>query len=403
MARKLHKLTARRVDTEKRQGRHGDGGGLYLEVDSSGAKRWTFLYRWRSHPGVPGAGRIRQMGLGSVTKVSLAKARERAAANRALLGEGKDPLAVNRAVAAIPSFGEVAEEMIALRAPELRSEKSLVRWRRSLEYAASLKPIRVDEVATEDVMGVLTPIWTAKPETARKVRGFVEDVLNAAKARGYRSGDNPAAWKGHLDHLLPNVSREPEHHAAMAIEAMPAFMAALRSQGGVGARALEFTILTGARTSQAIGARWEEFDLEERIWLAPWDRMKAGKAVRVPLCERVVEVLKEMELLRAGDFVFPGLKRDRPISTGTMTRVMDRMGVKDATVHGFRSTFRDWAGDYEDVPWDIAEQAIYHSVGNKTQRAYRRGDALDKRRELHAKWEAFCEGRGSSASGVAAA
>ena len=337
------------------------------------------------------------MGLGSALSVPLARAREKAAEARLLIADRIDPILARRATSTVPSFGVAAENMIDTKSPELRSETSRRRWIRSLNvYAVLLKGLPVDQIGTEEVLNVLRPIWTSKPETAQKTRGFIEAVLDAAKAKGQRYGENPARWRGHLDHLLPkrqNLTRG--HHAALPFRSVPSFLAALRDERSVGAWALEFTILTAARTGETVGATWSEVDLEAGVWTVPASRTKAGRVHRIPLVDRTLTLLGELGEGRVGNYVFPGQKPDRHISTGTMDRVLDRMAVVGATVHGFRSSFRDWAGECTDFPREVAEAALAHSVGNETERAYRRADALEKRRALMKAWSEFCAGEPS--------
>lgn len=369
-------------------GRHADGLGLYLVVDPSGAARWVFLYRRR------GEDRKREMGLGSAHAVTLKRARERATEARAMLAEGEDPIEARRAVVAIPTFGEMADAVLANKEAEYRSQAAKNRAKRALEvYCAPIRPTRVDRVDTEAILAVLKPIWSDKPETAQKARGLIEAVLNAAKAKGYRTGDNPAAWRGHLDHLLAKRQKLTKgHHASMERQALPGFVSALREREAVSARALEFVILTACRAGEALGARWDEMDLEAKVWTIPADRMKSGKEHRVPLSARAVEIVEGMKASRIGPFVFPGQKPDRPMWHMSFDNLMSRMEVTGVTTHGFRSTFRDWAGEVSSYPRELAEAALAHVVGDQTERAYARGDALEKRRAMMEAWAKFCAG-----------
>lgn len=387
MALALNKLSARGVTAITKPGRHGDGGGLYLVVDKSGAKRWVFLYRRE--------GTLREMGLGGLKSVSLARARELAAEARVNLQAGIDPItAKNNAPVAVPTFGEEADDFIEAMGPQFRNAKHLDQWKMTLKvYAAPLRSKRVDQIATADVLEVLKPIWLRKPETAARLRGRIERVLDAAKAKGHRSGQNPALWRGHLDNLLPKRRKLSRgHHAAMPYERVPAFFADLRARDAMAARALEFTILTAARTGETFGATWREIDLQAAIWTIPRERMKAGREHRVPLTPRVVEMLTELEELSTGAeaYVFPGQKKGRPLSVMSMDMILRRMDI-DFTVHGFRSSFRDWAGEETTFPREVAEAALAHVVGDETERAYRRGDALEKRRKLMIAWANYCE------------
>ena len=253
----------------------------------------------------------------------------------------------------------------------------------------------VSAIDTGMVMRALEPIWTTKTETAGRVRGRIESVLSWAKVNGYRSGENPAQWRGHLDHLLPAQGkvRKVEHHAALPYIEMPAFMSDLRTRYGVAALALEFAILTATRTSETLNAAWSEFDIDNRVWTIPAERMKGGREHRVPLCDRAVAIVAEMQTIRRGDFVFPGAKRGRPLSNMSMLTVLGRMDRADLTVHGFRSTFRTWAAERTNYQREICEAALAHAIGDKTEAAYQRGDLLDKRRHLMEAWAAFIDSR----------
>ena len=387
MALALNKLTARGVASITKPGRHGDGGGLYLVVDKSGAKRWVFLFRRD--------GTLREMGLGGLKSVTLARARELAGEARANLQAGVDPIAAkNNAPVVVPTFGEEADDFIEAMKPQFRNEKHIAQWEMTLrDYAAPLRAKRVDQITTADVLEVLKPIWLSKPETASRLRGRIERVLDAAKARGHRSGENPALWRGHLDKLLPKRRKLSRgHHAAMPYEDVPAFVAELRQREAMAARALEFTILTAARSGETFGATWKEIDLEAALWVVPAKRMKAGREHRVPLTPRAVEMLTELAELGAEPdaYVFPGQKEGRPLSIMSMDMILRRMKV-DFTVHGFRSSFRDWAGEETSFPREVAEAALAHVVGDETERAYRRGDALEKRRRLMSAWASYCK------------
>lgn len=387
MALSLNKLTARGVTSITKPGRHGDGGGLYLVVDKSGAKRWVFLYRRD--------GTLREMGLGGLKSVPLARARELAGQAREKLQAGVDPIAAkNSAPVIVPTFGEEADDFIGAMAPQFRNAKHLDQWKMTLKvYAKPLRSKRVDEITTADVLEVLKPIWLTKPETAARLRGRIERVLDAAKAKGHRSGENPALWRGHLDKLLPKRKKLSRgHHAAMPYMDVPAFIGDLRQRDAMAARALEFTILTAARTGETFGATWKEIDVEAALWTVPAERMKAGRDHRVPLTPRVVEILTELADLgtEPNAYVFPGQKGGRPLSVMAMDMILRRMKV-DFTVHGFRSSFRDWSGNETAFPRDLAEAALAHVVGDQTERAYRRSDALEKRRKLMTAWANFCE------------
>lgn len=394
MARATNKLTAPEVRALKKPGRHSDGGGLYLVVDEGGAKRWVFLFRWQ--------GRRLEMGLGGFLGTTVAVAREKAKAAREAMAAGSNPIDARRALAAIPTFGEMADEVTAIKAASFRRAKSVWNWDRSLKvFAESLRPVRVDLVDTDKVLKALKPIWATTPESAQKARSCIEAVLDAAKAKGYRTGENPARWRGQLDHLLPKRRKLTRgHQRAMPFGDVPAFTALLRDRVAMSARALEFLILTAARSGEVLGATWSEIDLASQTWIIPADRMKGGREHRVPLSARAVAILDEVVRGSNGapeDFVFPGQRRRgsvkrRGLSGNGLPALLKRMGV-DVTAHGFRSSFRDWAGEASTFPREVAEAALAHLVGDETERAYRRGDALEKRRKLMDAWAGFCAQR----------
>jgi integrase len=274
-----------------------------------------------------------------------------------------------------------------------RNDKHKAQWKSTLEtYAAPLRAKPVDTIATDDVLSVLKPIWTTKAETASRVRGRIEKVLDAAKAKGFRDGENPARWRGHLDHLLPRPSKLARgHHAAMRYEEVAAFIAKLRKREATSALALELCILTAARSGEILGMRWSESDLDKKIWTVPADRMKAGREHRVPLSPRAITILRQLEKLKTGEFVFAGQARNKSLSNMAMEMVLRRMKIEGATVHGFRSSFRDWAGNISSFPREIVETALAHVIGDKAEQAYRRSDALEKRRKLMEAWASYCE------------
>lgn len=384
----VNRLSAVSVKALTEPGRHADGNGLYLVVDKSGAKRWVYLFR--------DGGRLREMGLGGLANVSLADARRAAEAARKARAAGLDPIAARKAVPSeVPTFGKIADDLVDSLEPGFRNGKHVAQWRSTLAtYAKDLRSKPVDQITTEDVLAALKPIWASKAETASRVRGRIERVLNAAKAQGHRSGENPAAWKDHLENLLPKRHRLTRgHHAAISYTALPAFLAELRNRPALAARALEFTILTAARTSETLGATWAEIDLEAAVWTVPGERMKAGRVHRVPLSAPALAILEKLAEAepQPGDYLFPGNKRGRPLSGMSMEMVLRRMKMV-ITVHGFRSTFRDWCFEESDFPRELAEAALAHVVGDQTERAYKRGDALKKRAELMEAWARFCTG-----------
>ena len=353
------------------------------------------------------------MSLGSLSAVPLVKARELAAGCRAELAAGRNPLIARRDAEAAQkalrskaqetehkTFSAVAEELLASKETGWRNAKHRAQWRMTLEqYAAALWAMPVDEIGTEHVLACLNPIWKEKSETASRTRGRIEAVLNAARARGFTSADkaNPARWRGHLDHLLPKPKKLLRgHHAALPWKELPAFVTQLRKRDGVAALALEFIILTAARSGEARGARWEEIDLASKVWTVPATRMKALKEHRVPLTARAIEILQRVGEPVVGDLVFPGGKPGRPLSDMAFVALFNRMGVSAITTHGFRSTFRDWAGEATNFPRELAEAALAQTVGDKVERAYRRGDALERRRLLMEAWTAYCEAQGGN-------
>ncbi len=382
MAKRATKRLSSRTVASAKPGKHADGNGLYLIVAPTGSRKWVFRYMRD--------GRAREMGLGGASGANLAQARTKALEAASKLAAGVDPLQDKARASGVPTFKEFADEVRKSLETGFRNEKHRAQWKMTLEtYAAPLHGLRVDAIETADVLACLTPIWTAKPETASRVRGRIEKVLDAAKARGFRTLENPARWRGHLDHLLPKPGKLTRgHHAALPYADVPAFIASLRERDGTAALALEFAILTAARSGEVIGARWLEIDLNARVWTIPGSRMKAGREHRVPLSARAVEIVTGLAKARTGDFVFPGSKPDKPLSVMALEMVLRRMGV-DATVHGFRSSFRDWAGNETSFPREIAEQALAHVIGDKAEQAYRRGDALERRRELMSAWSRY--------------
>jgi integrase len=395
VARVIGKLTALAVTQAKRRGYYGDGGGLFLQVSPNGAKSWVFRFKE--------AGKLREMGLGPVHTIGLAEAREKARECRRLRLDGLDPIEVRKATrtkvkldaAKAMTFKACAERYIAAHKAGWRNPKHAAQWPSTLATYAypAFGALPVQTVDVGLVMKAIEPIWTVKPETAGRVRGRIESVLDWATARGYRQGENPARWRGHLENLLPKKSkvRRVEHHAALPYGETAAFIAELRQQEGVAARALEFAILTAARTGEVIGAEWDEIDLAERLWTVSADRMKAGKEHRVPLSDAALAILEEMQKVRqVGDFVFPGGKSRRPLSNMALTMTLRRMGRGELTVHGFRSSFRDWAAERTGFPAEVAEMALAHTVSDKVEAAYRRGDLFQKRRQMMDAWARHC-------------
>ena len=397
MPRKLHNaLTPLSVKNAK-PGRHADGAGLHLLVKETGARSWVYRFMLK--------GKSRDIGLGAAgpNGITLAAARDLALALRLKVKSGIDPLeerqresanalaSAQASMVAGITFKTVAEAYIAANETNWRNGKHRQQWRNTL--ATYVYPIIGDlpvaDISTAHVLSVLEPIWQAKPETASRIRGRIETVLDAAKARGYRQGENPARWRGHIAPWLPTRSRLTRgHHKAMPYNELPAFISALRKREAVAALALEFAIHTAARTGEVIGARWEEVDLVRATWTIPADRMKAGKEHRVPLSPRAVEILRDTMELRK-EWLFPAAKGGR-LSSMAMTMLLRRMKV-DVTVHGFRSSFRDWAAESTGYAHEVVEMALAHTIESKVERAYRRGDLFDKRRRLAQDWTVFLE------------
>jgi integrase len=391
MTRAIHKLTALEIERIAEPRRHSDGGGLYLLVDGKGRRSWVFMYTWR--------GRQREAGLGPAGKhfVTLKTAREKAAEARALIKAGRDPLDEWRKPEAEegPTFGAAADTYLAAHLGSFRNDKHKAQWRMTLtSYCDPLRAVPVDQIDTEDVLAVLQPLWVRAPETASRLRGRIEAVLDAARARGSiaQNQANPARWRGHLDKLLPKRARLTRgHHAAMPYAEVPEFVAELRGRKATAARALEFTILTAARSGETLAVRWDEIDFAAKVWTVPGERTKAARAHRIPLADRAIVILKEMVAGRTSDYVFPGVKPGRPLS-GMAFEMLLRRFKSPYTAHGFRSAFRDWAGNETNFPREVAEHALAHVIGDKAEQAYRRSDALARRRQLMNSWARHCEG-----------
>jgi integrase len=396
--RTINRLSARTVTSLTEPKLHADGGGLYLVVEPTGAKRWTFVFRFR--------GKRKEFGLGSILDVSLADARDLAEDARALVKVGRNPIEekrnkreIQQANQAADTFADVADQLIADLSPAWKSEIHIRQWRTTLTVdAAPLRGLQVSEITTDDVLSVLRPIWQVKPETASRLRGRIERVLDAAKAKGLRIGENPARWKGHLALMLSRRRKLTRgHHAALPYDRIGEFMAALRNSASLSARALEFTILTAARTGETRFAQLNEFDLEKAIWVVPGERMKRGAQHRVPLSPRAVKIVRELLPHARNGYLFPGLRRsraksdDKALSNMAMPKMLLLLGYAEFTVHGFRSTFKDWASDCTMFPREVSEAALSHVVGDAVEQSYRRGDALELRRQLMNAWASYCE------------
>ncbi|MEQ8824443.1 MAG: integrase arm-type DNA-binding domain-containing protein [Filomicrobium sp.] len=392
MAGKIHKLTARGVKAANKAGRLGDGGNLYLNVANGGTKSWVFVYRRRDTK------KLVELGLGSAKTVTLAEARSKAAALRKQLSEGIDPKAerTRSTRRTIPTFARFASEFIEDQKTGWRNEKHRHQWSQTIEtYCAPIADLPVNTVTQADVLSILKPIWQTKAETASRLRGRIEKILDAAKARGLRDGENPARWKGHLQLLLPQRQKlQRGHHAAMPYQDVPTFFNRLANLNSVSAKALQFIILTTVRSGCVLrskrdgivhGMRWEEVDFDNALWEVPAQRMKSGKDFRVPLSPSSIAILEYLQGLDV-DFVFPGQREGTPLSEMACELVMRRLAVKPATVHGFRTSFRCWVAECTDSPDWVAEMSLAHVVGNAVERAYQRSDVLERRRNLIEDW-----------------
>jgi integrase len=416
---RTNKLTPLEVSSLNDPGRYADGGGLYLQVtrwEKDGAewstKSWLFRYMKD--------GRARQMGLGSVETFSLKEARQRARLQRQLLADGIDPLAARQRArdaerieaARAVTFQDAAQRYIETHQAGWKSRKHSEQWGNTLSTYAfpTIGSLPVAAIDTALVMKVLqqpvrvgkatTPLWNAKTETASRVRGRVERVLDWARVQGMRQGENPARWKAHLDKLLPARTKvaKVKHQAAMSWREVPTFMGELRANAAISARALEFIVLTATRTGETIGARWEEIDLDEKLWTIPGERTKSGREHRVPLSDRAIQILKALPRV-SGGFVFPGARANQTLSNMAALELLRGMRP-GLTVHGFRSSFRDWCAEATNFPREIAEAALGHVLGNKVEAAYQRGDLLEKRRRLMQAWDGFCSRPANNGNGA---
>ncbi|MEM9224187.1 MAG: tyrosine-type recombinase/integrase [Pseudomonadota bacterium] len=414
-ARTFNRLTAREVANASDPGRYADGGGLYLHITQSedvSGRRWIFRYT------SPVTGKIREMGLGAAERprksarrkttpeeagVSLASARELASRARATVKAGLDPIQERNAARAKgqleqferKTFEDAVAAFLEQMEVSWRNAKHRQQWHNTLAtYCKPIASLPVDQIGTEEVLGVLRPIWQSKPETASRLRGRIERVLSFAKTLEWREGPNPAVWRGSLDTVLPKPDKLSRgHHRALPYAEVPRFMAELREQEALSARLLEFTILTACRTQETMGAKWEEIDLESATWTIPPERMKARRQHRVPLSSAAIALLVSLRDAAVSEYVFPGRNHHRPLSNMTMLALLDRMGRRgDTTAHGFRSAFSDWCSEQTDFSAEVREMALAHTIKNKAEAAYRRGDLLEKRRELMEAWAAWCAG-----------
>jgi integrase len=387
MARAANRLTAKTVEKASKPGMYADGEGLYLRVKDAGTKSWVFRFQLDK--------RERAMGLGPYPEISLAEAREQALEARRLRARSIDPIKARKAAGAASqatTFADIARHYVEAHRGKWKSPKSLARWERFERYACEAFGVKaVATVDTNDVLALLTPLWTTKPESAAKLREWVEGALDFAKAKGHREGENPARWRGNLQHALParNKRATVRHHPALPWQELPAFMADLRGRDALAARALELTILCATRTSETLQA--DRAEISGALWTIPAARMKTGKEHRVPLSKQAAAIFATLPMLDGSSYVFPGHRSGRPLSGMAMEMLLRRMGRGDITVHGFRSTFRDWAAESTaNFPREIIELCLAHDVSSEVERAYRRSDLLEKRRQLMQAWADFC-------------
>ncbi|GLS21968.1 integrase [Labrys miyagiensis] len=394
MARQVDRLNARSITALSTQGRHADGGGLYLIVDHNGAKRWSFIFRWQ--------GKLKEMGLGGLSSVSLARARDLAKEARARVADGVNPIEERKRDKPVPTFGAMTKIYIDSHSASWKNTKHRQQWENTLaQHAKLLTDKPVDQIDVAEVLKVLQPIWSKIPETASRVRGRMEAILDAAKVSGHRTGENPATWKGNLKHLLSSRKRLTRgHHAALPFAELPAFMERLRARPGASATQLEFLILNASRSSEVRLASWSEIEFDEKLWIIPAERMKMAREHRLPLSPRSMEILTAIRERQQTEsqvigrqwsekghiFTQPGGTTAPSINA---TEMLLRRMKANVTTHGFRSSFRDWVGDATNFDRDLAEMQLAHQVGDETEIAYRRSDALQKRRKLMEAWASY--------------
>ncbi len=368
-------------------GRHGDGNGLYLIVDPSGARRWIVRVVVKGQKNKMGAPLRTDFGLGGADIVTINQARERALEYRRMAKQGLNPR--YNAKLDIPNFEEIAQQVHIDRMPTWKNAKHGQQWINTLrEYAfPKIGKMPVDSIGQPEVLMCLSPIWTSKHETARRLSQRIKVVLDVAKSKGFREGENPVTAIKDAG-VLPKVVAKPKHHKAMEWKDVPAFYADLKTRNAMSAKALMFTCLTGSRTSEVLGMQWNEVDFEQRLWTCPDIRMKGGEDHRVPLTEEMLEIIEPLKALQS-QYVFEGQKRHQPLSNMSMLMLLRRMNVEGITVHGFRSTFRNWASETANAPREVAEMSLAHKVGSDVERAYARSDLLEKRRILMERWSGF--------------
>lgn len=383
------KLTKKLVENLN-AGRHGDGNGLYLVVDPSGARRWIVRVVVKGQKNKKGAPLRTDFGLGGADIVPLNQARERALEYRRMAKQGLNPRF--NATRKVPTFEEVAQQVHIDRLPTWKNEKHGQQWIGTLrDYAfPKIGRMPIDSIDQPEVMMCLAPIWTEKHETAKRLAQRIKTVLDVARSKGFRSGENPVTAIKDAQ-ALPKVRAKVKHHKAMHWKDVPAFYSELASRSAMAARALRFTCLTGARTNEVLGMRWAELDFDAALWTCPVERMKTGEEHRVPLTDDMLAIIEPLKAIQS-DFVFEGQKRHQPLSNMSMLMLLRRMNVDNVTVHGFRSTFRDWASEVANAPREVAEMSLSHRVGSDVERAYARSDLIDKRRALMERWSMFVAG-----------
>jgi len=397
---KAFKLSALKVSKLNKPGIYGDGAGLCLRVTGGGSRHWVFRFMLSN--------RAHWMGLGPYPDVTLEEAREQALEARRKKRAGVNPIGERKLetirARATLTFQQCADKYIASHRTGWKNSKHANQWTNTLSTYCGpvIGGLAVNEVDVALVMKILEPIWVIKAETASRLRGRIESILDWAAVRGYRQGNNPARWKGHLNNLLPKSSRVKRivHHASLSYTELGAFMAKLSNQPGIGARALAFVILTAARSGEVRGTTWDEIDMTQKLWVIPGIRMKSGKEHRVPLSRSAISLLKEMKGQCRGDLVFPGRSEGRPLSDMSLIAVLHRMNRKDLTCHGFRATFRDWVSETTAYPREVAEMALAHTIGDKVEAAYRRGDLFTKRTKVMEEWDKFCNTTQNSSATV---
>ena len=380
------KLTKKLVENLG-SGRHGDGNGLYLVVDPSGARRWIVRVVVKGQKNKKGAQLRTDFGLGGADIVTINQARERALEYRRMAKQGLNPRF--NACQEVPTFEEVAQQVHIDRLPTWKNAKHGQQWINTLrDYAfPKIGRMPIDSIDQPEVLMCLSPIWTEKHETARRLSQRIKTVLDVAKSKGLRSGENPVTAIRDAK-VLPKVTAKPKHHKAMRYQDVPAFYADLQRRNAMAAKALMFTCLTGSRTGEVLGMRWDELDFEAQIWTCPEERMKTGSDHRVPLTDEMLSILAPLKDMQS-EMVFEGQKRHKPLSNMSMLMLLRRMSFEGVTVHGFRSTFRDWASEVANAPREVAELSLAHQVGSDVERAYARSDLLDKRRILMERWSRF--------------